>query len=261
MGLRRGLAATAALIFFAALAGCSASDPLVRADLALFAPSFQGDVGLSNSTVTDVDTIDIESDLDLGDTDYVPYVRLEGDLGPFNLAGSWFETSQSGTGVVTADFGNITAGSTVESDLDLTLVNGRFVWDFINTDLVHLGLGVAAEWVDFDLEAKEQTFGLSESVSVSQVLPLAAAHAAVGIPLPWIPLRLDVNAAGMSLHIEDVDGTVIDIEGLLRADFNHFGCFAGYRYILVQTDGVIDDQNFDGDIVLAGWLLGASVRF
>jgi hypothetical protein len=263
MGGRRGLpTVVVGAAACAALAGCASSDPLLRIDGGVFAAAFKGDIGLSNSTVTDVNTVNISSSLGLGDTDYVPYVRAEGDLGPFNLAATGFHTSQSGTGTVTADFGNITAGSTVDSDLDLTLAQGRLVLDFVDTSIVKAGIGLAAEWVDLDMKAREQTFGLSEEVTVNQILPLLAAHAAVGIELPYLmPMRFDVNAAGLTLHIQDIDGTVLDLEALLRGDWDHIGWFAGYRYVLVQTKGDIDNQRVEGDIQLAGWLAGISVRF
>jgi hypothetical protein len=261
-GRGRAAAAGTALLASAALAGCAGSDPLLRVDAALFAPEFKGDVGLSNSIATDATTIDIASDLDLGDTDYVPYLRGECDVGPFNVAASAFKTSQEATGVVTADFGNITAGSTVESELDLFLAQGRAIVDLIDTSIVKVGLGLAAEWVDFELVEVEQTFGLTEEVDVNQVVPLIAVHAAAGIDLPYVmPLRLDLNVAGMTLDYDDIDGTVVDAEAMLRGDIENFGWFAGYRFVLVETDGEIDDQNFEGDITLAGWLVGLSVRF
>jgi hypothetical protein len=250
------------LLAAAGLAGCTSSDPLLRVDAALFTPSFGGDIGLSTTTDTDVTTVNISSDLDLGSTEYVPYLRGEFDIGPFNLAASGFKTSQDGTGTVTADFGDITAGSTVESEIDLTLVQARAVFDVLDLDMVKLGLGLAAEWVDFHFDQREQVFGLSETIDVTQVVPLIAAHGAVGIELPhFVPLRFDVNAAGMSLNLSDLDGTILDVEALLRADFDRVGCFVGYRYILIQTDGNIDDQSVDANVTLAGWIAGVSVRF
>jgi len=261
-GLRAGVVAgRAAIGVGVALCGCASSDPLLRVEAAVFTPSFDGDVGLSSSTVTDAETIDLVSALDLGDTDVVPYLRAEIDLGPFNVAASGFATSQDGTGITTADFGNISAGSTVDSEIDLTLAQGRAIVDLIDTNLVKLGLGLAVEWVDFELDSREQTLGLTESVDVAQLVPLVAAHASAGIDLPWVmPIRFDLNVAGMSLRYEDIDGTVLDVEALLRGDGGRFGWFVGYRHALIQSDGEVDGQDFDGDITVSGWLIGLNVR-
>jgi hypothetical protein len=244
-----------------AFAGCMSSDPLLRVDAALFAPHISGDVGLANSTVTDISTINLESDLHLGGTDYVPYVGAEVDLASFKFAANYFKTSESGTGTVTADFGAITAGSTVESKLDLALAQGRAVYDLFDNDLFKLGLGVTAEWVNFTLDAREQAFGLTEKIDVNEVVPLLAAHAAVRFDVPFLcPFMLDVNAAGMDAHYQDVGGLVLDVEAMLRAEFKHVDLFTGYRYITVNVDGTTSGQDFKGDVKLAGWMIGLSVR-
>lgn len=259
---RRHVGPVALLLTIALAPGCTNSDPLVRVDAALFTPAFHGDVGLESTTTTDVTKVGITSDLNLGDTDHVPYLRGELDLGPFNVSMSGFKTSQEGTGTVTADFGDITAGSTVDTSIDLMLLEGRAVWDFVDMDMVKLGIGLAAEWVDFQLDMDEQAFGLTESIDVSQVVPLVAAHGAFAIDLPHFPpVRLDLNAAGITLNYADLDGTMFDVDAMLRADFDHVGCFVGYRYVLIQSDGSVDDQAIDADVALSGWLAGLSVRF
>jgi hypothetical protein len=252
--------ARAVIALVAGLAGC-ASDPLVVVDAAVFAPSIDGKLGLSDSVATDADPVDLDSNLGVDDTDYVPYGRAEADFGLLNLAASAFTTSQSGTGTVTADFGDIASGSTVDTDLDLILAHARLVADFLDTDVVKLGLGLGADWIDLDLDAQELSFGITEHVDVKQLVPLLEVHGAVQLPLQVVDLRLDLNVGGMALDFGDIDGTVLDVEAILRGEFEHFGVFGGYRFVMIDAKGEADDQNFDGDLDLAGWMLGVSVRF
>ena len=255
----------AGIAFLAAgvlLPGCMNADPLVSVDAALFAPTFGGDIGLSNTTMTDVASVDLDSDLDLGGTDYVPYVRAEFDFGPLNAMVNGFQTTQKGDGTVTADFGGISAGSTVTTDLDLTMAHGRLVFDLLDMDVLTAGVGLAANWVDMELEARETTFGVDESLDLEQIVPLLAAHVATRIDVPMlIPLRFDLNAAGIALDYKDIDGTMLDLEALLHGELGHFGVFAGYRYVMMDVEGVSSGQEYDGDVTLSGWLIGLNVRF
>ena len=262
MAARDRLLVRGGLLALAALGGCASEDPLVLIDAGLFAPTFDGTVALSDTTSTSMGDVDVGSDLDLGGTEHVPMVRAEGDLGPFLLTASWFSTSQDGTGFVNADFGDITAGSTVDTEIDASIASGRAIFDFIDTDLVKTGLGVAVDYVDLELRAEEDTFGISEDIDIQQAVPLLAAHGAVRIPLPIdMALRLDLHAAGIAAEFGDVDGTMLDLEAVLRGEWSWFGLFAGYRYILVDIEGEIDDEFFDGDVNLSGWQVGLTVRF
>ena len=256
--IRSGAARVAGLLAAGALGGCASEDPLFLVDVAVFAPAVSGDVSLSALN----DRVDVDSDLDLGGADYEPLVRAEADFGPLIASASWFRMEQDGTSTLTADFGGISAGSTVASEIDIAVGQGRCVVDLLDTDVAKLGLGVAADWFDLDLESKEATLGTTERVDVEQLVPLLAAHGAVRFDLPLLmPLRLDVNAAAITAHIGDIDGTVVDIEAILRGEAGWLGFFAGYRYIYVSLDGEVSGDPFDGDIYLDGWMAGISVRF
>ncbi len=245
----------------AALAGCTSEDPLLDVEAGLFAPKLEGDVGLSLPNSRAVASLDVDGDLDLGATSFVPYVHGEFDLGRLNLAVSGFKTSSDGSSVLPAAFGNIPGGTAVTSDLDLALANGRLVIDVFDNDLFKIGAGLAAEWVDLKLDASAPSVGIAESISVQQIVPLIAAHAAARLDLPFImPLRFDVNAAGITLDYGEIDGTVLDVEALLRGELGRVGIFAGYRRVLAETRGRDDGQEFEGDVTLSGWLVGFSVR-
>ena len=243
----------------AALGGCSA--PSATLDAALFLPTLDGKIGLAAQAITDVDTIDLSSSLDLGGRETSGELRLDLDFGPLDLAASGFRLSQDGQGTVAADFGGITAGSTVNSKLDLALVHGELLYDVVDTQPLTLGVGLAADWIDLQLEEREAVFGLEESIDVQQPIPLLATRACVRIgAIDAVPLELDLRAAGISARFRDVNGAVADGEALVRAQWSHVGLFAGYRYVLLRLDGQLNGQSFKGDVTLSGWLGGISVR-
>ena len=252
----RGLAAAAAL----AAAACADASPLVTVEGGLYAPALDGHVGLSSTVTTDVDTIDLDSSLDLGSRQYVPYLRGEVNLAGFDLAVSGFRVSESGTGTVTADFGDITAGSTVNSQVDLGFAHAALCYDFLQTKIVTLGAGVGADYFDLDLDVHETAFALSESVQVRQGLPLLVARGVVSTPV--VPLDLQLEVSGISGHYKDLDGTLFDVEALLHCKVvGPLSVYGGYRYVHFDFSGIADGRDFDGNVALSGFLVGASVRF
>jgi len=243
-----------------AATGCSSAGPAITVEAGLYTPQISGRVGLATSVVTDVNTIDLQSSLDLGDRQYVPYLRAELNAGGFDLALSGFKTSQTGTGSVTAGFGSITAGSTVNSKLDMGFVHGRATFDLLDAKWLTLGAGLGADYVDIKLDAKEIVFGLDESIAVKQALPLVVARGVVRPPM--LPIDFALEVSGITGHYQDIDGTLIDVEALLH--YNVVGplsVFGGYRFIHFAIKGSASGRSFDGNVGLSGFLLGASFRF
>lgn len=241
-------------------AGCGL--PTLTIDGGVHSLTLDGDIGLSNSGSTGFDTIDLTSQLDLDDTEYVPIARVGVDLGRFDFQAWGFSSTTDGTGTVSADFGNITAGSAVESELDLTLAQGRALFDVIDFDFFEAGLGLAVQWIDFDLDVRETVFGLNESIHVQQPVPLLAGRVGVDLgELSPIPLAVELSAAGIWGSYGDLDGAVFDVELLARAQFGMFGVFAGWRQLQIELEGESGDQAFDGDMTTQGALLGVTLRF
>lgn len=244
-----------------ALSGCVGSPELVL-DGGLYAPRLDGALALSNTTLTSLDEVDLDTDLDLGDSDAGPFARAEIDLGGIDLTAWGFATSASGDGKVTADFGNISSGSQVTSELDLTLAQGRVLFDVLERGGFELGAGLAAQWIDTSLAVTETTFGLAESVDLAQAVPLLAARAGFDLgKLGLLPLAIELSAAGIQASFADIEGTILDLEALARLDFGTLGLFAGWRYLLIEIDGMSSGQDFAGDVTLEGFVAGLTLRF
>jgi hypothetical protein len=252
----RGLAFASAL----ATAACISESPNVTIEGGLYAPTLKGEIGLSTTVVTDVDTIDLDSSLDLGKTEYVPYLRGEFAIAGLDLSLSGFKTSQTGTGTVTADFGDITAGSTVDSKLDLALAHASLCYDVVDTKPFTFGAGIGADYFDLDMDVHNVAFGLDESVQIRQAIPLLVARGVVRTPV--LPLDLQLEVSGITGHVEDFDGTLVDVEALLHCKIaGPLAMYGGYRYVHGQFQGTTNDRNFDADVTVTGFLLGATFRF
>lgn len=248
-------------------AGCLADTSHFELDVGAFQPQLDGKLGLSSSTTTDVETIDLASQLAIDDADRAPYPRAALDLGAFEFAAYGFKTQSTGRGVVAGDFGDITAGSAVDSDLDFKIGQVRALWDCVDGKALQLGFGLAAEWVDVDFEVTEQVFDLKESIVIRQAIPLIAAHASLDLGgampggLDLVPISVELSAAGLTARFRDLDGTLLDLEGLVRWRLGHFGLFAGWRHLLFQLAGSASDQSFDGNLTISGAVAGLTLRF
>lgn len=203
--------------------------------------------------------VDLQDDLGLDDEVGSPYARAEVDLGLIVLTGSGFIYDEQSTGTLSVDFGDITVGSTVESDIEITNFKGAITFDIIDLGPLRLSPGVAVDVFDIDM-------------TITATAPVVASeHVEITTPVPMLFLQteLDLGPVGatldmgwMSLDLGDVKGTWLDIEGLATfALFPPFEIFAGYRFISIDTDGDADGQAFEVDIELQGWILGGGISW
>ncbi len=238
--------------------GCLGTDFAVEADVAAFSPRIHGDFALGSGP--SVDDISLSSDLDIDDQEVEPYFRAKGEVLGFELEASYFATEQEGTGILTADFGNITVGSAVSSTMDLAAGRLALTWDLFDLGFLEVSPGLAVEYLDIELVVEEPVFDLSEEISVEQPVPMLA----LGLEgrLPKIPLRLTADFAGIVAGFEDLDGLVLDSEIRLEYElWSWCAVFAGYRRLIIELEGRADGQEFDGDIDIDGFMLGLGLRF
>ena len=192
--------------------GCLGNNASLTFDAGVHLPTIDGSLGLSNTTLTDLDEIDLSSELSLDDADVAPLPRAEVDFGFLDLAAWGFATEASGRGTASVDFGGITAGSQVTSDLSLTMGQLRVLGDVIDSEPFQLGVGLAAQWVDVKLDVREVVFGLEEAIDVQQAVPLLAARASFDLgALELVPLSFELSVAGIKLSYADIDGALLDI--------------------------------------------------
>ena len=219
--------------------------------------ALDGDIGYANgSTATNVSQ-DIESAFGLGDDQGTPYARLTMDTGVPVVTLSGFLFEDDGTGTLTADFGDINAGTTVRSDVEM--LSGKASLAFkIALGPVAISPGLAVDYFDLDIEVSDAFGAITESVELSGPVPLGFLRGQVDIG----PVGLMVEGGWMEVDIDDVTAEVLDIEAMVEfKPGDWIDLFVGYRRIALDASGLIDGDTYDTDISLGGWMIGGGVRF
>lgn len=237
----------------------SCTDLEFRAYAGYMQAELSGDVGLASSGAPNIvsSTIDIDDSLGLEDEGSV-YARVEAEAGIVRVTASAFQYDSTQLGTLQADFGNIPAGITVDTDLELNVLKGAVTFDVIDFGFLRVSPGIAVDYFDVDMTVTAVGIGIAEDldIDVPVPMPFVEVEGAVG------PVALTVGGGGMQVDYSDVEGTYWDVEGLLRfSPVDHFELFAGYRWIDVDGGGTADGQDYDTNLTLQGWFVGAGLVF
>lgn len=218
-----------------------------------------GDVALSPTSGGGAyDPIDVQSELGVGKVGS-PYVAAEltGIVGRIGV--SAFRYEDDGTGTLDGPFGDIPAGTVVETDLRIDNVKGTWTFDLLDVGPVRLSPGVGVDWVRLDTTVRSVTpVSAFEEIDVSAPIPIVVLDGAVDLGVVGIELQ----AGGMSLNAGDVDGTFLDLEGrVVVAPTEWAELFVGYRYISLEAAGDSEGQRYDADLAMDGITIGGGLRF
>lgn len=222
--------------------------------------TLSGDIGLDSSGAGGFQSVDFEDDLGIDDASPSVWIKAEfepTDLGRVSV--SAFRFDENGSGTLTRDFGDISAGSPVSSSMRFDNVKIAWTYDVIDIGVFHLAPGVALDIIDTE-------------TSVSSVSPIVAFEEVQTLaPVPMLYLEtgvaagiasFDVEAGWMSIDLTDADGTYWDLEAMLRLSVApKVEIVAGYRLIHVDGDGTADGKRFNADIDIDGWFLGGGFSF
>lgn len=219
-----------------------------------------GEFGIDGSlSIADSGTFNASNDLDtlgLGDEEGTVGVAAQIKWGSPHLYVSTQESSFSGTGVLQADlktdFGTITAGSAVDSDLDFGLTSAILTFDLVPGPW-EFGLGVGVSLISIDATFQDLTS--SERVETDETLPVPGVAISLGVGLG--PIDVSFIASGMSISVEDGEVTYYDADLTGRWDFGRFGgsLLFGWReadYDIEYDDGtdsIALDLNYSGPYV------------
>lgn len=250
--------AAGALVLAAVLSSCSI--PGARVQGGYTEVRLSGDAALSPTLGgVPLGTIQnsIEHDLGLGDESGSPYGRVELALGLPRLTASAFRYQEEGTGRLEANFGNISAGTTVDSEMDFLNAKAALTFD-IDLGPVRLSPGAAVDVFDMEMSVVDGTSLIREEVD--EVIPVPMPFLQAGLELGAFDLTAEAGA--MSLELDDFEGEFFDATALANYEvLPHMEVFAGYRALSIDAEGVVDDQDFDADLLLQGWIIGAGVTF
>lgn len=196
-----------------ALGACALPTAKVQPRFGLY--SISGDGSYSDG-MSGGGTFDFEDEANLDDEE-TPALRAEVKFGAAHLIATADLPQFSGTGTVNVDIGGITAGSTVDTELDFGFFNGLVVFDLVPGDTVEVGIGVGLSYITLDQMYREQMFGTTEQDEEEFFLPVVAGLAAVHIG----PVEVSGLVSGLAIEYED--DSLFYLTGDLNARLKIFG--------------------------------------
>jgi hypothetical protein len=118
---------------------------------------------------------------------------------------------------------------------------------------------VALDYFDIDIRV-DSTTGSSQCERVDSNAPIPMLYVQAALDLEVVSLL--VEGGWINAEIRDTDGTFVDLAAMLRVPIHdRIHLFAGYRYIGLDGNGQIDDQNLAADLTINGWMAGLGVSF
>lgn len=244
--MRKLMMAMGASIFVAA--------PVVSADiLGVGATVGYWDADYSGQASKGNDRVDLERDLNLSsdsNANLTAYFEHPIPVLP-NVRLAYTRTKQSGNGQLDANYGGITAGVGVRSELELEQLDVTLYYELLD-NWVNLDLGLTIR--DFSGELFLQSTDGSNQTSKTEADAI--------LPLLYVAARFDLPFTGVSVG---GDANAISYDGDSVYDFNVYGQYdmsllqlrAGYRQISLDYDD--GDDNLD--IELSGPFVSAGLRF
>ncbi|MBM4061160.1 MAG: hypothetical protein FJ265_08705 [Planctomycetes bacterium] len=225
--------------------------------------ALDGDVGYStpaaNGEATDLAIRqDIQSAFGLGEDQGTPYGRLQLDTGVLVWSVSGFMFEEEGRGTLAANFGeNLTAGTEVYTDFALNNAKAALAFE-IGLGPVSISPGIAANFIDLSMAAEDSIGIVREEVELAAPIPLGFLRAELDLGI----VALVAEAGYMSVDVEDVEASMLDLEALLAVrPLDWLDLFVGYRSIAIEAEGLIDEDEVDLDLTLSGFVIGGGVRF
>jgi hypothetical protein len=223
----------------------------------------EGDIAISSGSISatnDVDAVGIEED------DGALGVRGDFKWGSPHLTLDLQQSTHDGDGVLEADLSQggvtITAGTPVETDLDLGLHTAYLTFDLLPGDF-ELGLGFGVAAVDIDFESTDP--GTGQSVATDELLPVPMLAGRAGIGLGRVDLEALVGA--MAFDSGDADVTVVD--GRATGRFRILGggdrligaLVGGLRYVMIDAEYEDGSDDVSGDLEILGPFVGLRLQF
>ena len=233
-------------------ARAQALDDRFWAEASLFWSSVDSEIRLDNLTTANPGTdIDMESDLELDDSETLPAFTVGARLGSgFSLSAEYFAIDRSSTRTLERDItiNDVVypASAVVDSSFKSDVYRVWVGWAFARGDNYEFGasLGLHATDFAFAIEGEGSVNGAPFSTEIRRADVLA--------PLPTIglfgsweivnDLTLNARIDFMSLGIGDYDGRLFNAQAnLTYRIFDNIGVGVGYRYVDYRLDVEKDD--------------------
>ncbi len=241
----------------AAFGGCEGLD--VGAGAAFIESRLQGTVALVGSGGGSLDDQQIDLDeVGVEDPSASLLVFAEAKVDRWRGRFNAFRFADNGTGALSEPFGNLAAGTAVDASFAFENAKVSATYDLLDLDYFRLGAGVAADYIDAQIDIAAQTVASRETV-----------HSTVIVPMPLLRAELQegmviafAELGAMGGDFGDGQAVWVDLEtGLRVRPWPALELFGGYRWIRNDGDGVVGNQAYAADLEVAAWFVGAAVHF
>ncbi len=239
-------------------------------------PGVDVTLGIGYSTVSpsgDIsyggDSVDVESDLGLGDSKKANvYVDVDLPILP-HIKLEYFPFRYQGEGTVNKNFQfgnlNVLLNEKVKTDInfdqyDLTVYYG------LPVPFLHPKIGLTVKYLDGYVELFRESTSESDRADINLPIPMLYLAASISVPLiPMVSdLIFDVEGKGISY-----DGnSLVDVKALAKVKILSIptiaGLYAGlgYKYQRLKIDNLdVDDKDFNSDLKFQGILGEVGIEF
>ncbi len=245
------------LVALSSLTACAGQK--YRVDVGPFFARARGDVALQNAAgslqLGQVQN-DVESDLGLGETEPSPYLRGQWDRDRHRVRLHGFGIDSEGSGTLAGDYGGILAGSVVATEMEFLSIAANYGYELLRGRNHRVAVGGQLGFYSLDVEARSTPGLESVETSVLVPMPFAEVEALLG------KFTLGTNLAWMTASLRDAKGIYIDLEAYARwSAAPDFDFFAGYRFVSLDAAGKATSRDFDADVDVQGFFVGAGIRF
>ncbi len=235
-----------------ALSACSGLGASIQGGYGIF--QMDGDIALGPSVGNvALDTIktDIQKGLGLDEEVGTPYARADLELAVARISASGFTHNQEGEGRLTVDFGDITLGTDVNTEITMNAAKASVIFDMINIGVLRIGPGLGASYFDIDMNVRSLV--RNEDVEIQAPVPMIFLQAEVGIG----GFSALVEAGGIYYEAPEAEGIFFDIEAMARLNLHeNIHLFGGARWLQIDGKGDVDGHDFEIDLGLRGLMVG-----
>lgn len=203
--------------------------------------------GIGGDATVGSSTIDMEDDLDFGDSgnfEIAATIEHPVPLIP-NVRLKYTDIDQTENGTISSDFDGVTAGN-VETTLNLSHVDLMVYYEILD-NWVSVDVGLDIKIFDGELEVTNGT--TTSNTDIDNILPLAYASAELELPLTDLSFGAELSALAYS------DNAIYDGKIRFRQGFSLAFIELGYRQMGFKVEDISDtdvDLNFGGVYLSTG---------
>lgn len=232
----------------------------LQTDIGVSVVTLHGDVGLGPSSGGQPSAqLDIDDSLGIDKDHAAPHLRLHVWYEGTSLTFSQLRYIESGSGILSHDFGDLTQGQPVNTRARFANLMVALRHAVIDTEVLRISPGIGLEWVEFELEA--ESAGVFERIDFTAPMPTLSLYTEVLLG----PVQVSLDVVGSRAELPEFDGSLLDLEAMLRWQpldpLPVMEVFGGYRLILMDGTERTGGKEYSADLLLDGWMLGIKFIF